>query len=65
MKDVKDIADKISFRLLATNKHPDYEWLVSYLTKQLINETLLVSWSLVIRSHIIICVTVGSVPIGL
>jgi len=38
MKDVRNIADKISFRLLATNKHPDYEWLVGYLIKELINE---------------------------
>lgn len=38
MKDVKEIADKISFKLLATNKHPDYEWLVSYLTKELNDE---------------------------
>lgn len=38
MKDVRNIADNISFKLLATNKHPDYDWLVSYLIKELINE---------------------------
>lgn len=26
-KETKELADLISFRLLATNKHPDYEWL--------------------------------------
>ena len=36
MKDVRKIADKISFRLLATNKHPDYDWLVGYIIKELI-----------------------------
>ena len=28
----KELADKISFRLLATNDHEDYEWLVRVLT---------------------------------
>ena len=30
-KEIKKIADEISFRLLATKDHPDYEWLVSLL----------------------------------
>lgn len=29
--DYKKIADEISFRLLATKKHPDYEWLLKKL----------------------------------
>ena len=27
MGSIKDLADKISFRLLATRKHEDYDWL--------------------------------------
>ena len=30
----KELADKISFRLLATKKHPDYVWLVDVLNKK-------------------------------
>ena len=30
-KHIKKLADEISFRLLATNKHPDYDWLVAKL----------------------------------
>ena len=33
-KETKKLADEISFRLLATNKHPDYKWLCSILSKQ-------------------------------
>ena len=28
---MKDLADEISFRLLATRQHPDYDWLVELL----------------------------------
>ena len=31
MGSIKKLADLISFRLLATNKHPDYDWLVKTL----------------------------------
>ena len=27
MKSIKELTDKISFRLLATRKHEDYDWL--------------------------------------
>ena len=30
-EEIKKLADEISFRLLATNKHPDYDWLVGRL----------------------------------
>ena len=30
-KETKKLADEISFRLLATRKHPDYEWLCTKL----------------------------------
>ena len=29
---VTDLADEISFKLLATKDHPDYEWLIKKLT---------------------------------
>ena len=29
-----ELADKISYRLLATKKHPDYEWLCNELDKK-------------------------------
>mgnify|MGYP000394855836 FL=1 len=29
-----ELADRISYRLLATNKHPDYEWLCNELDKK-------------------------------
>ena len=32
-KETRKLADAISFRLLATNKHPDYGWLCSELAK--------------------------------
>ena len=35
----KELADKISFRLLATNKHSDYEWLCNELKKLSITKT--------------------------
>ena len=31
MGSIKKLADRISFRLLATNNHPDYDWLVETL----------------------------------
>jgi len=31
MGSIKKLADEISFRLLATRKHPDYDWLVERL----------------------------------
>ena len=31
-EEISRIADKISFRLLATNQHADYRWLVELLT---------------------------------
>ena len=31
-EEISRIADKISFRLLATNQHTDYRWLVELLT---------------------------------
>ena len=33
-KKTKELADLISFRLLATNKHSDYEWLCNQLERQ-------------------------------
>ena len=30
-EEIKKLADEISFRLLATNKHADYDWLVGRL----------------------------------
>ena len=33
-KETKKLADEISFRLLATNKHPDYKWLCNILNQQ-------------------------------
>jgi len=33
-KETKKLADEISFRLLATNKHPDYKWLCRTLNEQ-------------------------------
>jgi|ETNmetMinimDraft_4_1059912.scaffolds.fasta_scaffold333410_1 hypothetical protein len=30
-KDIKELADEISFRLLATKQHEDYEWLIEIL----------------------------------
>ena len=30
-EEIKKLADEISFRLLATNKHADYQWLCSRL----------------------------------
>ena len=33
MKDLKNYADEISFRLLATRNHEDYEWLLEILKK--------------------------------
>lgn len=32
-KEIKKLADVISFRLLATRKHPDYNWLEETLKK--------------------------------
>jgi len=32
-EEIKKLADEISFRLMATNKHPDHEWLVGRLTE--------------------------------
>ena len=34
-EEIKKLADEISFRLMATNKHPDYMWLVDRLKKLL------------------------------
>jgi hypothetical protein len=33
MEDLKKYADEISFRLLATRNHEDYEWLLEILKK--------------------------------
>lgn len=33
MEDLKNYADEISFRLLATRNHEDYEWLLEILKK--------------------------------
>lgn len=30
---INALADEISFRLMATNKHPDHEWLIGRLTE--------------------------------
>ena len=30
-EDIKKLADKISFKLLATKKHPNHQWLVDLL----------------------------------
>lgn len=30
-EEIKQLADEISFRLMATNKHPDHEWLIEQL----------------------------------
>jgi hypothetical protein len=32
-EEIKKLADEISFRLMATNTHPDHEWLVGRLTE--------------------------------
>ena len=32
---MKDLADEISFRLLATKDHPDYDWLVELLENKI------------------------------
>tara|TARA_B110000285_G_scaffold179179_1_gene201716 strand:- start:128 stop:310 length:183 start_codon:yes stop_codon:yes gene_type:complete len=32
-KKTKELADRISFRLLATNKHSDYKWLCDEIEK--------------------------------
>ena len=29
---ISDLADEISFKLLATKDHPDYDWLIEKLT---------------------------------
>ncbi len=34
-REVTKLADEISFRLLATRNHPDYEWLVKKLEEAL------------------------------
>jgi hypothetical protein len=31
--EINKLADEISFRLLATNKHPDQQWLIERLKK--------------------------------
>ena len=33
--EINKLADEISFRLMATNKHPDHQWLIEVLTKAL------------------------------
>ncbi len=33
-KEITDLADEISFRLLATKNHPEYEWLVKKLEEK-------------------------------
>lgn len=32
-EEIIKLADEISFRLMATNKHPDQQWLIDRLTK--------------------------------
>jgi len=32
-EDIKKLADEISFRLMATNKHPDHQWLIDRLNQ--------------------------------
>ena len=32
-EEIKQLAEEISFRLLATRKHPEHEWLIGRLTK--------------------------------
>ncbi len=32
-EDLKKLVDRISFRLLATRNHPDYEWLCEEISK--------------------------------
>ena len=36
-EEIKQLAEEISFRLLATRKHPEHEWLIKRLDK-VINE---------------------------
>tara|TARA_R100000908_G_C3642479_1_gene78052 strand:+ start:356 stop:532 length:177 start_codon:yes stop_codon:yes gene_type:complete len=33
-KEITDLADEISFRLLATKDHPEYEWLIKRLEEK-------------------------------
>ncbi len=33
-KEITDLADEISFRLLATKNHPEYEWLIKRLEEK-------------------------------
>lgn len=35
MEDIEKLADEISFRLLATKDHPDYDWLKERLKEAL------------------------------
>jgi len=39
-KEAQQIADEISFRLLATKDHPDYEWLVETIKKLWTNTSI-------------------------
>ena len=41
-EDIKKLADDISFRLVATTKHPDYEWLLETLITRIKNK----DWSI-------------------
>ena len=34
-EEINKLADEISFRLMATNKHVDHQWLIEVLTKAL------------------------------
>jgi len=34
-EEINKLADEISFRLMATKKHPDHQWLIEVLTKAL------------------------------
>tara|TARA_R110000803_G_scaffold8577_5_gene27422 strand:+ start:18 stop:200 length:183 start_codon:yes stop_codon:yes gene_type:complete len=47
-KKTKELANRISFRLLATNKHPDYKWLCDEIekSKPSITELIRTSWNL-------------------
>ena len=51
-EEIKQLADEISFRLLATRNHEDYEWLYSKLetTKHPIKSALRTYWNLFFKT---------------